>query len=99
MSWLQKIKSKFIDDCKEWYKLWSSWLAFAWGLIVLVFWNAPETLNSLVQVLPDETRAILSPVVLGIVAGLPILVRLLKQQKLKSSSTDDTASEQETGSA
>lgn len=98
MSFLDRIKSKFIADCKEWYKLWSSWLAFAWGLIVLVFWNAPETLNSLVQVLPDETRAILSPVVLGLVAGLPIIVRLLKQQKLKSSSPDALVGQEE-GSA
>lgn len=81
MGWLKKIRSKFIEDCKHWYKLWSTWLAAVWGIIITVFWNDPTYLGSLVVTLPEETRALLSPVVLGVVAGLPIIVRLLKQKK------------------
>ena len=82
MSWLDKFKAKFIEDCKHWYKMWSSWLAILWGIVVTVFWNDPTLLGQLVNVLPEETRVLLSPVVLGLVAALPIIVRLLKQQKL-----------------
>jgi hypothetical protein len=82
MNWFEKLKEKFLEDCRYWYKLWSSWLAVLWGIIVTVFWNDPTLLGQLVNVLPEETRALLSPLVLGIVAALPIVVRLLKQQKL-----------------
>lgn len=82
MSWLDKFKAKFIEDCKMWYKMWSSWLAILWGIVVTVFWNDPTLLGQLVNTLPEETRVLLSPLVLGVVAVLPIVVRLLKQQKL-----------------
>lgn len=93
MKWFTKFKEKFLEDCRYWYKLWSSWLAILWGIIVTVFWNDPTLLGQLVNVLPEETRVILSPLVLGFVAALPIIVRLLKQQKLldtiKSDATDE----------
>jgi hypothetical protein len=79
---LKNWRDAFIEDCRHWWKLWSSWLAILWGFIVAIFWNSPEALQEIVNVLPDETRAILSPLVIGIVAGLPIAVRLLKQHKL-----------------
>lgn len=82
MNWFEKLKEQFLEDCRHWWKLWSSWLAVLWGIIVTVFWNDPTLLGQLVNVLPEETRALLSPLVLGIVAALPIIVRLLKQQKL-----------------
>lgn len=84
MRWLEKIKDKFIEDCRQWYKLWSSWLAILWGIIVTVFWNDPTLLGQLTAILPDETRALLSPLVLGVIAALPIIIRLLKQQLPKS---------------
>ncbi len=79
---LQGFRDRFIEDCAYWWKMWSSWLAIFWGVIVTAVWNSPETLGQLVNVLPDELRAWFSPLILGIVAGLPILVRLIKQQKL-----------------
>jgi hypothetical protein len=85
---LQNFRDKFIEDCRNWWKFWSSWLAVIWGVIVTAVWNSPETLGQLVSVLPDELRAWLSPVVLGLVAGLPIFVRLLKQQKLVAAMQD-----------
>lgn len=79
---LKRFRDNFIEDCRYWWKMWSSWLAVIWGVIVTAVWNSPETLQSIVTVLPEETRALLSPLILGLVAGLPIFVRLLKQQKL-----------------
>ena len=78
---LQKLKDKLIEDARSWWKMWSSWLAVLWGMIVTMFWNDPGMLLSIANQLPPETRALLSPIVLGLVAGLPILVRLIKQQK------------------
>lgn len=79
---LKNWRDAFVEDCRQWWKLWSSWLAIIWGFIVAIFWNSPETLQEVVNVLPEETRQLLTPLVIGIVAGLPIAVRLLKQHKL-----------------
>lgn len=85
MKWFSRIRDKLTAEANSWYKLWSSWLAVLWGVIVTVLWNDPLILGQIVSVLPSETRAYLSPVILGIVAALPIVVRLLKQQKLTNS--------------
>lgn len=85
VSMLDKIKgwrNAFIEDCANWWKFWSSWLAVFWGVVVTAVWNSPETLNQLISAMPEEVRAYLSPLVLGVVAGLPIIIRLIKQQKL-----------------
>jgi hypothetical protein len=79
---LSKWKDKFVEDCRQWYKLWSSWLAIFWAFIVGILWNYPETLQEIVNTLPEQYRAPLSPLVMLIVGGLPILIRMLKQQKL-----------------
>lgn len=81
---LEKLKDRLIDEAQDWYKFWSSKLAILWGIIVTVFWNDPTLLGQLLEVMPPEVRAWLSPVVLALVAGLPIFVRLLKQQKLQN---------------
>lgn len=80
--WLENWRDRFIEDCAQWWKMWSSWLAIFWGVIVTAVWNSPETLSEIVNVMPESIRAWFSPIVLGLVAGLPILVRLIKQQKL-----------------
>lgn len=77
----EKLRNRFVDDARCWYKMWSSWLAIFWGLIVTALWTDPTIFTSLVGGLPDEVRAFLSPVVLGLVSALPILVRLIKQRK------------------
>jgi hypothetical protein len=82
MDRLEKLKDKFVEDCAKWYKMWSSWLAVLWGMVVTVFWNDPTLLGELVNGLPEETRAYLSPVIFAIISALPIIVRLLKQQSL-----------------
>lgn len=69
----------FVDHCRAWYKLWSSWLAMVWGAIVTAVWIEPDTLKSLTDLLPDKYREAVSPLVFTFIAGLPIIVRLLKQ--------------------
>lgn len=82
---LGKLRDRFIEECRAWYKLWSSWLAIAWGLVVAFFWNSPETLGQILSVMPEPYRAYISPIIFAIAAGLPIVVRLLKQNKLGDS--------------
>lgn len=82
LQWIRNFRNKFIEDCRYWWKMWSTWLAVVWGLITTVLWNEPQVLQEITNVMPEEIRALLSPVVFAIIAGLPILVRLLKQQKL-----------------
>lgn len=81
-NWLATFNHHFLDDCHLWYKKWSSWLAFLWGTVGVIFWNIPTWLPSLVGNLPPEVRALLSPLVLLILTGLPIIVANLKQKKL-----------------
>lgn len=83
VAWFKAFNRHFIDDCNLWYKKWSTWLAFVWGLIGVVFWNIPTWLPQLVTALPAEVRAVLSPVILVVLTGLPILVVNLKQKKLE----------------
>lgn len=83
MSWLDKMKDKFIDECRQWWKLWSTWLAVLWGAITSALWYQPEILQEIANVLPQEVRLLVSPLVFGVIAGLPIVVRLLKQSKLE----------------
>lgn len=79
---VRKWKDRLIDEARNWHKFWSNRLAILWGLIVTAFWNDPTALQEIVNVLPESTRALLSPMVLAIVAGLPIIVRLTKQANL-----------------
>lgn len=90
---LEKLTDRLIDEAKDWWKMWSSWLAIIWGVIVTAVWNSPETLQMAVNAMPEEIRAYLSPLVLGVVAGLPILVRLIKQQKLSGKGSSEPSSE------
>jgi hypothetical protein len=69
----------FTDQCNHWYKLWSSWLAVLWGMIVSAVWVDPTVLKEITDAVPDQYRVYLSPLVMGVVTALPILVRLLKQ--------------------
>lgn len=80
---LEKLKDRLCDEATQWYKMWSSWLAGAWGAIVVVFYNYPTILNEIVNVLPASVRAGLSPLIFILAAGLPILSRLLKQRNVK----------------
>lgn len=89
----EKLGDRLIDEAKDWWKMWSSWLAIAWGVIVTAVWNSPETLQMVVNAMPEEVRALLSPLILGIVGGLPILVRLIKQQKLSGKGSSEPSSE------
>lgn len=79
---MKKWLDRLTKDCKHWYKLWSSWLAILWGFIVAVLWTEPTILMEIANTLPEDTRALLSPMVMLVFSGLPILIRLLKQQKL-----------------
>jgi ABC-type antimicrobial peptide transport system permease subunit len=83
ISWFKAFNHHFIDDCNLWYKKWSTWLAFLWGFVGVLFWNIPNWLPQIVTSLPPEVRALLSPVVLAVMSGLPILISNLKQKKLE----------------
>jgi hypothetical protein len=45
-------------------------------------WVEPTYVQQLLNMLPEHARAKLSPAVFIVAAGLPVLVRLLKQSKL-----------------
>lgn len=75
-----KFKARLIADARYWYKMWSSWLALAWGAIVTFFWNDPTMLNQVLVGVPPDMRASMSPLIFLAASALPIIVRLLKQK-------------------
>ena len=79
----EKLRDRLCDEAAQWYKMWSSWLAALWGLVVTVFWTDPTLLPSLLNSMPGEVRVFISPIVFGAAAALPILVRLIKQPKIE----------------
>ena len=95
---LDKFKEKLIEDCRHWYKQWSAWLAVLWGTLVTMFFVNPSSFQDLVNLLPEETRAKLSPLVLFFVSAVPIIVRNMKQSSLPPSG-GNTRVGKETGSA
>ncbi len=74
---------KLIDECRSWWKLWSVQLAAVAATIAAVFTAQPELLLGLVSMLPEPLRTIIVPLVWLMVFGLPLLVRLMPQPKLK----------------
>jgi hypothetical protein len=82
ISWIKALRHHFIEDCATWWKLWSTWLAALWGVIVTFFWVDPTYLQQLLNVLPADIRTKVSPFIFLVAAGLPVIVRLLKQRKL-----------------
>lgn len=81
---MNRLHDLLVAEARVWYKLWSSWLAVLWGIIITLVWNDPSLLLSIVDALPPQMRGWLSPVVLASVTALPIIVRLLKQARSES---------------
>lgn len=79
---LTKLRDRLCDEASQWYKMWSSWLAVAWGAILTLLYNYPTILTEIVNALPAQYRGTLSPLVFIVASGLPILSRLLKQRNV-----------------
>lgn len=79
----QKLKDKLVAECGQWWRLSSSWLAAIAGSVITVLWNDPTVLKDAVNTIPEQYRAWLSPIVFALATGLPIIVRLWPQPKLK----------------
>lgn len=80
---LEKVRERLTPDAKYWYKLWSSWLALAWGGIVYLLWDDPSTVGQLLAVIPAPYKDHLGGVVAVVASALPIIVRCLKQGSLQ----------------
>ncbi len=80
---IERLKAKFVPACENWWKLWSSWLAAAAGVIITALWNDPTVLKDAINMVPEEYRAWLSPIVFAVATGFPILVRLWPQPRLR----------------
>lgn len=79
----ERLKSKLIEDCAQWWRLWSSWLAMGASTVITILWNDPTVLRDALDQIPEEYRAWLSPLVWIVAAAIPILVRLWPQPKLR----------------
>lgn len=76
---LEKIKAHLTDDAKYWYKLWSTWMAIAWGGAVYAISEDPSSIQQLLNAVPAPYNHIIPPFAFIIAGPLPIVVRLLKQ--------------------
>jgi hypothetical protein len=94
---LGKLKQHLVDDCRFWWKRWSSWLAYLWGFVGAFFWLDPSWMTSLVAAIPGDVRMTTSPVIWIALAGLPILITNLKQKKLAEAKAKCEAEKQASG--
>jgi hypothetical protein len=86
-----KIKSRFTDDARYWYKLWSSWLAIIWGAIVYAVAEEPSTIQSFLTSIPAPYNKIIPGVAFVFAGVLPIVVRCLRQGSLPTKMEDSNA--------
>lgn len=74
------LKDRLVDDwCHAW-SWWSSRLAVVAGVVATFIVAAPETALGVLNALPPETRAAISPAVGMIVFGAAMFTRLWKQR-------------------
>lgn len=78
-----KFRSRLTDDARYWYKLWSSWLALAWGGIVFAVTEEPTTIQQALNVVPAPYNKLIPGVAFAFAAVLPIIVRCLKQGSIQ----------------
>jgi hypothetical protein len=78
----EKIKARLCAEADQWYKMWSSWLAIAWGAIVYAVVGDPTTLSQLIAMVPSQYRPLVPWFVAPLAAALPIIVHCLKQASL-----------------
>lgn len=79
------MKIEFIEECREWWKLWSVRLAAIAGIIAAVLSASPGLLTWLVnEFFPDGPLRVVVSAGIGIVVFvIPTLARLMQQPKLK----------------
>lgn len=75
-----RFTSHLTDDAKYWYKLWSTWLAGIWGLLMYALTEDPGSIGQVLNSIPSDYRHFVPPVAFIIAGPLPILVRLWKQK-------------------
>lgn len=80
---LERFKAKLTADCEHVWRLWSTWLAGLAGTVITVLWNDPTVLKDAVDLVPEQYRPWLSPIVFGLATALPVIVRLWPQPGLK----------------
>lgn len=77
------MKLTFIDDCRNWWRMWSVRLAAVAATIAAILTAEPTLLLGLVDRLPEPWNTAIVPVVWLLVFGLPLLARLTKQPNLE----------------
>lgn len=82
------MKIQLIDECREWWRLWSVRLAFVAATVAAVVTAQPALLLGLVDRLPEPWRTMIVPVVWVVCFALPVFARLAQQPKLKGGKTD-----------
>lgn len=75
-----KLTDRMVADWRDWHRWWSSRLAIAAGALVALVVAAPETALGVLNALPPETRAAISPTVGLVVFGAAMFTRLWKQR-------------------
>lgn len=73
------LRDRFVGEARYWYKMWSSWLAIAWGGVVYALVEDPSTLSQVLAMVPAPYKTAVPPIAFGFAAALPIIVRCLRQ--------------------
>lgn len=73
------LKAHLIDECVNWWRMWSVRLAAVGSIAVGYVLASPDVLLSTINALPPEMRTFLPPATGMVLFGVVTIVRLWKQ--------------------
>jgi len=80
------MRIKLIDECRQWWKLWSIWLAGVAASIAAAIVASPQLLLGLLAFVPEGWRWLAAVGTFVVVFVLPTIARLAQQPKLQEKS-------------
>jgi ABC-type uncharacterized transport system permease subunit len=80
------MKIELIEDCRSWYKRWSTWLAGVYATVSVYVLANPTLLLGLVDRLPQPWKMLAVGASWSAMVALPILTAQVKQKNLTSKS-------------
>lgn len=77
---LERIRNWFSEDCAMWWRYWSNRLALLFAAAAAWIVENPTLALQYVEDIPQPWRSILT---FAVMAGVPILVRMSRQERLE----------------
>lgn len=86
---------KLVDNCKDWWKMWTIRLNIIFGILLTILSQFPEVFMQLWVIVPDQIKESIMTtegITFAFIAALVIssIARLIKQEKLHKKESEDS---------